>query len=31
MTPDAATLFATPGFNDWWSKIQALESFQQTK
>jgi glutathione S-transferase len=31
MTPDAATVFATPGFNDWWSKIQALESFQQTK
>jgi len=31
MTPDAETLFATPGFADWWTQIQACESFQKTK
>jgi glutathione S-transferase len=31
MTPDAETLFKTPGFADWWARIQALESFQKTK
>jgi len=30
MTPDKDTLFATPGFGDWWAKIQALPSFQST-
>ncbi len=30
MTPDKDTLFSTPGFHDWWSKIQALPSFTAT-
>jgi len=31
MTPDAGTLFTAPGFADWWTRVQALESFQKTK
>ncbi|MDX1402392.1 MAG: glutathione S-transferase family protein, partial [Kiloniellales bacterium] len=25
LTPDAEELFATPGFSDWWDRIQGLE------
>jgi glutathione S-transferase len=31
LTPDAETLFAVPGFKDWWAKIQALDSFKRTR
>jgi glutathione S-transferase len=30
LTPDAEALFATEGFADWWTAIQALPSFQAT-
>jgi glutathione S-transferase len=30
LTPDADTLFAADGFADWWERVQALPSFQQT-
>jgi glutathione S-transferase len=30
MTPDAETLFAAEGFDDWWERVQALPSYQQT-
>jgi len=30
LTPDAATLFAVPGFSEWWAGIQARPSFQAT-
>jgi glutathione S-transferase len=31
LTPDKDTLFDVPGFADWWTKIQALESFKSTQ
>lgn len=30
MTPDKGALFGVPGFQDWWSRIQALPSFAAT-
>ena len=30
MTPDQDALFSVPGFSDWWSRVQALPSFQST-
>lgn len=30
MTPDAAQVFAVDGFDDWWTRIQALPSFTAT-
>ena len=31
LTPDASTVFNVEGFADWWTKIQALKSFQSTQ
>jgi glutathione S-transferase len=31
LTPDAETLFAVPGFADWWTHIQSVESFKTTQ
>ena len=31
LTPDASTVFNVGGFADWWTKIQALKSFQSTQ
>jgi glutathione S-transferase len=31
LTPDANTVFNVDGFADWWTKIQALKSFQSTQ
>jgi glutathione S-transferase len=31
LTPDAETLLAVPGLQDWWARIQALDSFKTTK
>jgi glutathione S-transferase len=31
VTPDAAALFDIPGFTDWWTRVQALQSFQSTQ
>jgi glutathione S-transferase len=31
LTPDKATLFGVPGFDGWWAKIQALQSFKRTQ
>ena len=31
LTPDKATLFGAPGFDGWWAKIQALQSFKRTQ
>jgi glutathione S-transferase len=28
MTPDAAAVFDVEGFSDWWTRVQALPSFQ---
>ena len=30
LTPDASSLFSVDGFSDWWAKMQALKSFQDT-
>ena len=30
LTPDASSLFSVDGFSDWWAKVQALKSFQDT-
>ncbi len=30
LTPDADNLFKVPGFADWWTRIRALKSFQET-
>lgn len=30
MTPEAEALFDVKGFDDWWSRVQALESFSAT-
>jgi len=30
LTPDAGEIFAVPGFADWWDRLQAMPSFQQT-
>ncbi len=31
LTPDQTAVFDTPGFSDWWTKIQALESYKTTE
>ncbi len=31
MTPDSEALFSVDGFGDWWTRVQALPSFQSTK
>jgi glutathione S-transferase len=31
LTPDKDALFNVPGFADWWTKIQALQSFKDTQ
>jgi glutathione S-transferase len=31
LTPDKDALFDVPGFADWWTKIQALQSFKDTQ
>jgi glutathione S-transferase len=31
MTPDKDTIFDIPGFNAWWTGIQALQSFKSTQ
>lgn len=31
LTPDKDALFGVEGFGDWWSKIQALQSFKDTQ
>ena len=31
VTPDAATVFDIEGFADWWTRVQALKSFQATQ
>ena len=31
LTPDANSVFNVDGFADWWTKIQALKSFQSTQ
>ena len=31
LTPDANAVFHVDGFTDWWSRIQALKSFQSTQ
>jgi glutathione S-transferase len=31
LTPDCAALFDVAGFDDWWAKIQALQSFKHTQ
>ncbi len=30
LTPDSGTVFDADGFQDWWSRVQALESFRST-
>jgi glutathione S-transferase len=30
LTPDAETLFGADGFAEWWTRVQALPSYQQT-
>ena len=30
LTPDAPGLFSVDGFADWWQRVQALKSFQET-
>ena len=31
VTPDATSVFDIKGFEDWWAKVQALESFKATR
>ena len=31
LTPDKDALFAVPGFADWWTRIQALQSYKDTQ
>jgi len=31
LTPDADTIFGVPGFADWWSRVQELESYKKTE
>jgi glutathione S-transferase len=31
LTPDKDTVFDVPGFGDWWTRIQSLQSFQSTQ
>ena len=31
LTPDATAAFDVDGFADWWTRIQALKSFQSTQ
>ena len=31
LTPDSAALFDVTGFDGWWAKIQALQSFKLTQ
>jgi len=31
LMPDAAEVFAVDGFADWWTRVQALESYQATE
>ena len=31
LTPDASSLFTADGFSDWWTRVQALKSFQSTQ
>lgn len=31
LTPDSAALFDVAGFDDWWARIQALQSFKHTQ
>ncbi len=31
MTPDAQSVFEVKGFADWWARVQALKSFQNTQ
>ena len=31
MTPDAQAVFEVKGFADWWARVQALKSFQNTQ
>ena len=31
LTPDKDTIFDVDGFSDWWARIQALPSFQDTQ
>jgi glutathione S-transferase len=31
LTPDADAVFDVEGFADWWSRIQALPSFEETQ
>ena len=31
LTPDKAVVFDVAGFDDWWAKIQALQSFKHTQ
>lgn len=31
LTPDAQSVFEVDGFADWWTRVQALKSFQQTQ
>ncbi len=31
LTPDRDRLFDVPGFNDWWSRIQAMPCFEKTQ
>ncbi len=31
MTPDKDALFGTPGFAEWWDRVQALSSFKMTQ
>jgi glutathione S-transferase len=31
LTPDKDALFDVPGFADWWTKIQALQSYKDTQ
>ncbi len=30
LTPDAGRLFDVPGFDAWWTSVQALDSFRST-
>jgi glutathione S-transferase len=30
LTPDAGAVFDVPGFSDWWTRVQALPSYQST-
>ena len=31
LTPDAKAVFEVDGFADWWAKVQALKSYQDTQ